>query len=430
MTPKFLEIPHDKAAEGAVIGSMIVDSTCIQNVVEFLSSDDFFTPEAQYLFRLICDLWKEKQPIDAVVIRSRFPESCTGYFDYMVGAMESVPSSANALYYARLVYRKSVERKLIHLVEDMGKTVSDINCSVEDKLAAFSNGMMGSLPSLEINKKDNKLSVIMKKCLLDLEDEGGLTTGFSRLDRMLGGFKKDNFILIAGRPSMGKSSLMLDFYIHCARIGARPYLYSLEMVRERVAWRIIRNVARYRHRIINKSSPEIIETVDLITKWPAWIERKCDMEIGEITNQILVEKSKNNIGICFVDYLQLIEGVGKSKYEQTSYISRELKKTAIKADIPVVVLSQLNRACELRNNHRPCMSDLRDSGAIEQDADAIIFLHRDDYYRQKENPQAQLDGLAQAILAKNREGVTGDIDLIWLPECTSFAQKTEDGFFV
>lgn len=425
MLPKFAEIPYDVAAEGAVIGSMLIDSDCIPHVIEYLSQDDFYNPEAKMLYKIICDLWRFGQPVDAVMVRNKFPETeKKALFDYLVKALDAVPHSAHANYYAQLVYKKSVERKLIGIVESMGTTVTDMNMTVDEKLAAFKTSLISDLPEIKSEDKSSELSALAENCLQSLESEGGLTTGFSQLDWIINGFKKDNFILIAGRPSMGKTSLMGDFFIHCARIWARPYIYSLETPSEIITQRLIKNVSRCK--VFDKNSQEIIKAVDVIRKWPAWIENKIDYKIEEICTQIIVQKQKANIGIAFVDYLQLIEGRGKSRYEQVAHISRELKKTAIRTNIPIIALSQLNRACEMRNNHRPILSDLRESGSLEQDADVILFLHRDDYYRQKEDPDAQLDGLAQMIIAKNREGQTGDINLIWLPEFTSFAQQSND----
>jgi replicative DNA helicase len=422
MQPKYTEMPCDRAAEGAVIGSMLVGPECISQIVEWINKDDFWTIEAQCLFDCIINLWREKQPVDAVLVRNRMVNPSTEMLNYMQAAVDTVPSAANAVYYAKLVHRKSTERKLISLVEQAQDIVGS-NVSLEDKMSSISK-LSEAVPTDE--PRGTSLQEITRQYLMQVEDGGGLTTGFGGLDRIIGGFKNTHFILLAGRPAMGKSSLLLDFYIHCARIGAKPYEYSLEMASDKTVQRMLRNVSRYKERTLDKSRPEIIEAGRLISLWTGWIEDKVDYKIDNLCASILAQKEKNDIGICFVDYLQLIEGRGRSRYDQISMISRELKKTAIRADIPIVVVSQLSRACELRNNHRPIMSDLRESGNLEQDADVILFLHRDDYYRQKEKRDAKFDGLAEVIVAKNREGETGTLDFIWLPEITSFAEKARD----
>lgn len=421
---KLSELPADLPAEAAVVGSMTIDSACISQIVEFIKKEDFIMPEACFLFEQIVALWRNQQPIDAVILRSGWlnlpEESRKRYYDYLYAAVNSVPTSANAVYYARLVYRKSVERKLIRLVEMAASQFEQVG-TIEEKIELYAQ-ITHSLPALDGQQKKTELAALIEAHLTCFDDEGGLPTSFTELDRMIGGFRKDNFILVAGRPSMGKSSILLDFYIHAARLGARPYLYSLEMTPDKIIERMMRNVARYRHSWYNKLSPEIIEAGEIAKKWPAWIEQVKDFKLEQICLNIYAQKQKNNIGICFIDYLQLIESNKKNIYEQITQISRELKKLALVTHIPIVALSQLNRACELRNNHRPIMSDLRDSGCQEQDADLILFLHREDYYRQKIDPKAELDGEAQCIVAKNREGVTGDVNLVWLPEYSSFGQ--------
>jgi replicative DNA helicase len=428
MRSKLYDMPDDRAAEGAVIGSMIVGPDCISHVVEIVGKDDFTQPGAQRLYEAVLNLWRRGAAIDAVTVRGEAGigsvdgSEQTMLFDYLVSAITSVPSAASAAYYAQQVYRKSIERKLIGIVAEASQSVES-NLSVEEKLAALSSAL-SALPDFTAEQTD--MGTLVAKWLRQLDDEGGLTTSFPSLDRITNGLKKDELILIAGRPSMGKSSLMLDMFIHAARIGAKPFLYSLEMTADKIIVRMLRNIARHKHCYFNRHDPAIAEALNALVRWPAWISQQIDFNVDGLCRQIMAEVKRHGIGICFIDYLQLLQGAGKSRYEQVTQISRELKKTASIAKIPIVVASQLNRACELRTNHRPIMSDLRDSGGIEQDADLILFLHRDDYYRQKTNRNAPLDGLANCIIAKNREGPTGEIDLVWMPECFSFGECVQE----
>jgi replicative DNA helicase len=423
MKPKYdlRNLPQDKAAEAAVIASMIIQPACVPHIIEFIEADSFFCEEARVFFEIIKGLWLNKQPIDAVVIRNKLASGqqveCT---TYLVNAINSVPSAANALYYAKIVRQKNIERKLICEIEAIGRELAEPNLTLDDKIA-----LVGKLPALYANREPQQTDEIAKLIanhLAELQDTGGLTTGFATLDRMTSGFKNGDLILLAGRPSIGKSSLMLDFYLQAARIGGRPYLYSLEMTSDKIIQRLLKNLSRTGGNLYSVQNDYVKEAARLLSLYPAWIADKADPSVEKIAANILIQKEKRDIGIVFIDYIQLIEAKGKDRYEQITGVSRFIKQVAVKANIPIVALCQLNRKCEERRDHRPYLSDLRDSGSLEQDADLIIFLHRDDYYRLKENPQAEQDGRAQCIIAKNRDGCCGDVEMVWLPECFTFGE--------
>jgi replicative DNA helicase len=208
------------------------------------------------------------------------------------------------------------------------------------------------------------------------------------------------------------------------RLGLNPYLVSLEMFNDEIAERMIRNIGRVQSGF-DLSDPNAVEAGQFIGKWPGSLAEKRDADIDALCAQVLSKRQRDQIGIAFIDHLHLINAPGRSRYEQVTYISKALKSLAMQAGVPVVVAAQLNRAPRERKDHRPFMSDLRDSGSLEQDSDVILLLYSDDYYRKQDNPEAELDGCAECIVAKNRNRPTGLVKLVWLPEFSTFAERSD-----
>ncbi|MHC4618348.1 MAG: replicative DNA helicase [Planctomycetota bacterium] len=421
---KLTELPHDVAAEGAVIGSIIVGPEEIPNVVEHISRDDFVCEEAAELFQIVRDLWSKGKTVDGVLVRSVFAgqPNAEALLEYLQRAIDTVPSSANALFYAKCVRKKSIERQLIQLVDETRTQITDPNKSIDGKLAAVA-GLLTACPEA-VEQPDTSLTDLIDNYFLRSEQASGIPTGFPHLDRLTDGLKRGQLVLVGGPSSIGKSSLVLDFFVHAMRLGLNPYLVSLEMFNDEIAERMIRNIARVSSGFDLKD-PNVIEAGQFIGKWPGSLAEKRDPNIDTLCAQILSKRQRDNIGIAFVDHLHLINAPGRSRYEQITYISKALKSLAMQAGIPVVVAAQLNRAPRQRTDHRPFMSDLRDSGSLEQDADVILLLYSKDYYRKQDDPQADLDGGAELIVAKNRNRPTGLVRLFWLPEFSTFGERSE-----
>lgn len=421
---KLNEFPHDFVAEGAVIGSVIVGPEEIPNVIEHIGKDDFVSPQASELFEIIWGLWSTGQSVDGALVRSAFVgrQNAESLFDYMHRAMESVPHSVNAVYYAKCVRRKSIERQLIGLVDKARERIIDPAESMDDKLAAIAE-LLTKCPGID-NKQDTNLCDLIDAYFLRGKEASGIPTGLAHLDRLTDGLKRGQLALIGGPSSIGKSSFLLDMFIHSMRLGTNPYLVSLEMFGDEIVERMIRNIARVPSGFDLKD-PDVIEAGQFIGKWPGSLAEKRDPNIDALCAQVLGKRKREKIGIAFIDHLHLINAPGRTRYEQVTYISKALKSLAMQAEIPVVVAAQLNRAPRHRTDHRPFMGDLRDSGSLEQDSDIILLLYSEDYYRRQDNPQADMDGCAECIIAKNRNRPTGVVKLVWLPEFSTFVERSD-----
>lgn len=432
------------AAEAAVLGSMMLDVTALADVEAVLKSEDFYRPEHQVIFENLVRLYNKTdgQAVDAVLLRQSLVDNGQmeniGGVEYLAKILDSVPSSANAMYYAKIVKEKACSRKMIYSVEKLSRVIEDNIANLTDKQAAFEQAAMeitlGEGATQTVHVKDEVVAVcnnLMEKGKKGAKSDGALT-GFYELDGLSRGFSPSELVIIAGRPSMGKSSLMLDMVMYMAKDGKGIAIFSLEMSPAALVERLIANEARgslHKLKHGNLSSvewEEVVSAVGRLSELNILIADVPTLTPASLTTQILRMKAKDNISIIFVDYIQLMN-LGRrveSRQQEVTAISKDLKAIAKKTHMPIVVLSQLSRACEQRTDHRPRLSDLRESGAIEQDADLVLLLHRDDYYRKQEKPNSEEDGKAVCIVAKNRQGPTGDAELVWLPKYFSFANPS------
>lgn len=410
------EIPSDRIAEGCVIGSAILDNSTIGLMFEFITDiSEFTVPQARELWRHIIARWREKKPIDGALLRSDFAShrDSENMTKYMLNALNSTPSAANAVHYAKKVHEKTLEREIANLIQNAECVAFDKSLTLEEKLQKMT--VLRDMP--EMPREKLKISQLLNKYLTELKESTNsrLSTGFNDLDWIIDGFGAGEFILIAGLPSIGKTSLLLDFFIHSARVGNNPLFISLEMTTNAICERMIKNIARVES--IDPANPEVVEVQNLIEKWPAQFVDRPQSRLDLLTLQIINEKNKNNIGICFVDYLQKIQTTGRDLIDKISKISNSLAALALELNLPIVAGCQLNRAPFGREEHRPKLSDLRGSGTLEQDAEVVVFIHRDDYFAEADS----FDGRAEFIVSKNRHGRTGTANSIWLPEYFSFA---------
>ena len=420
---KLREIPQDRKAEGCLIGSIILDPSVLPSVREWVSLNHFVTPEARDIYEVVCRLSVAGEGIDIVLVHSEFP-ACDEerLFYYLREAVETVPSAAHAVYYARRLHDKYIERELSCLVQHGTMALEDDGLSPEEKIQTIAS--MASLANAFGDKGQQQTVSAMIRQLSDDLTAGGLravSTGLNALDRIIGGIGAGQLILIGGATSIGKTSLLLDIFIHLARIGQRPYYYYLEMLAAHLSQRLVMNIARVPRILVDAGSDAIRETISLTEHWPAWIEPKPFSQIGSICTQIAAQKSKNDIGAVFIDHIQKISAPGRNTVDQISYVSNALSLLACELKIPVICACHVNRETLHRDDHVPKLADLRGSGSLENDSDIVMIIHREDYYREQKEENPILDGLAQCYVLKNRQGKKGIANLVWLPEYCSFS---------
>ncbi len=436
-------MPESLAAEAAVLGSMIIDPECIGEVVEHLQASDFYRTEHQIIFAALVALYEKNrgEAIDAVLLRNQLEKGkdleAAGGVEYIARILDSVPSSANVTYYAGIVKDKSLLRDAIAAAsqiledayEESGETSEKLDEAERRIFAVTDKRISGAAVPLKdlvtrayelIEKRDGKYVT-------------GLATGYHELDDKTCGLQHGEMIIIAGRPSMGKTSLALNIAEHIGAVEKTPVaVFSLEMGQQQLAERFLCSGSAVDAQAIRKGMlttedyEKLVEACGALSEAPIYIDDTSTLTPLELRSKARRLKSQHDIRCVIVDYLQLMHlGSARieSRQQEIATISRYIKALARELNIPVVVLSQLNRAPEGREGHRPRMSDLRESGSIEQDADVVILLHREDYYRKSE-PDFEPDNRAELIIAKQRNGPTGVVNLIFRERFTRFENAT------
>jgi len=444
-------MPESLAAEAAVLGSMIIDPECIGSVVELLGPQDFYRLEHRYIFEALVSLWEQgvalhltngASGIDAVLLRDELVKrkqlESVGGVEYIAKILDSVPSSANVGYYAGIVRDKMLLRELIGAAggilddayEQRGDTPELLD-EAERRIFAVTDKSISGQP---IHVKD----IITRSFELIEKRQGnivtGLATGYYQLDEWTCGLQDGEMIIIAGRPSMGKTSLALNIAEHIALVEKAPVaIFSLEMGRQQLAERFLCTFSRIDSQKVRKGllSDEdykmLADACAELSEAPLYIDDTSTLTPLELRAKARRLKSMHNIRCCFVDYLQLMHIASKkveSRQQEITEISRYVKALARELNIPVVVLSQLNRSPEGREDHKPRMSDLRESGSIEQDADVVILLHREDYYHRSDKDY-EPDSSAELIIAKQRNGPTATVELTFRERITRFENRSE-----
>lgn len=434
-------LPHSDEAERAVIGSMLMDVDAITTASEIISSDDFYQRQYGILFGVMTELYSEDKPVDLVTLQERLknkdvPPELTSV-EFISGILNDVPTSANVKHYAEAVAEKALLRRLIKANEDIANTcylgkepVDQILEETEKKIFDLLQKKGGDdfVPI-----QDVVLSVI-DKIEMAAKHKGtvtGLATGFYDLDYKTSGFQPSDLILVAARPSMGKTAFVLNLAQHIAvKSQVTTAIFSLEMSRDQLVNRLLSMESKVDSQLIRTGNlsandwEKLIESAGDISQAPLIIDDTPGISISELRSKCRKYKLENNLGLVIIDYLQLMSGGNKrsdSRQQEISDISRSLKALAREIDAPVIALSQLSRACETRPDHRPILSDLRESGAIEQDADVVMFIYRDDYY----NKDTDKKNISEIIIAKQRNGPIGTVELVWLPNYTKFANKSK-----
>ena len=429
-------LPHSVEAEQSVIGSMIMDREAIVVASELISGEDFYNKQYGILFETMLELNNEGNPVDLVTLQNRLKEKDVppevSSLEFVRDLITAVPTSANIKYYANIVAEKSTLRRLIRLNEDIANTCyigkENLEFILEDTekrvfqlvqrrntedFVPIRQVVMNAMDKIETSAK-NKGSVT------------GIPTGFTDLDYRTAGMQPSDLVLIAARPSMGKTAFVLNIAQHVAFKQNLPVaIFSLEMSKEQLVNRMFSlessvDAQKLRTGQLNDQEWErLIESAGVIGRSNLMIDDTPGISISELRSKCRKFKLEKGLSMIIIDYLQLMSGSGRSdsRQQEISDISRSLKAVARELSVPVLALSQLSRAVEQRPDHRPMLSDLRESGAIEQDADVVMFIYRDDYY----NHDSEKKGVSEIIIAKQRNGPIGTVELAWLPEYTKFA---------
>jgi replicative DNA helicase len=431
------QMPHDLDAEQSVLGSILIDSRCITDIIGVVQPEDFYLQQNKEIFEVIYSMFNLAQAIDPVTVLDKMREAGVhrdNSRDYIMQLMEITPTAANAVRYANIVREKAMLRNLSQagvditaMVQEQVGTPSEMLESAEKKIYALRKG--DRRDSLEhigtiLHKVYDRLNELAQS------DSAipGLSTGLRDLDAKINGLNKGNLLLVAARPAMGKTSFALNMALNVAKKYKKTVaFFSLEMSREELAMRLLssESFVDSQKMATGKLTEEEWVKIGMASSALSQTDIRVD-DNGGITVAEMNAKLRrlDNLGLVVIDYLQLMQGSGYSKSNENrvqvvSDISRSLKVMAKELNVPVICLSQLNRAAEGRSDKRPVLSDLRESGSIEQDADAVMMLYRDDYY----NPNTEEKNIAECIVAKNRHGEIGTVKLQWLPQYTTFADR-------
>ena len=428
--------PHDIEAEQAVIGSMLTDKDAVVDAIEILKADDFYRQDNKTIYEAILNLYNRGEPIDIITVKAELISigkfEAVGGLEYIAVLPDKVPTTANVDRYIKIVEEKSILRRLIKASNeliDLGyaetEDVDTIMDQAEKKVFEISQGknQKGYTPIKDILVES---FAELEKLYNQKEPITGIPTGFADLDYKTAGLHNSDLVLIAARPAMGKSAFALNLATNAAVQAKVPtVIFNLEMSKSQLVSRILCSEAMVDSNKVRTGKIEEDDWVKLATalgplsEAPIFIDDTPGITVTEIRAKCRKLKMEKNLGLIVIDYLQLIQGSGKrnsSREQEISEISRSLKILAKELDVPVIALSQLSRAAEQRADHRPMLSDLRESGAIEQDADIVMFLYRDDYY----NPDSEKKNIAEVIMAKHRAGSTGTVELLWLGSYTKF----------
>ena len=428
-------LPHSIEAEQSVIGAMIMDKDAIVTASEILAEEDFYSKQCGTLFEAMVELNDEGKPVDLITLQDRLKEKDVppevSSLEYIRDLITAVPTSANIKHYANIVSEKAMLRRLIRMNEEIANTCYVGKESLETILEDTEKRVFHL-----IQRRNSEDFVPIRQVVMNAMEQiekasrnkgnvTGIATGFADLDYRTAGMQPSDLVLIAARPSMGKTAFVLNIAQYVAFKLEQPVaIFSLEMSKEQLVNRLFSlesKVDAQKLRSGNLSDNEwerLIESAGVIGKSNLIIDDTPGITIGEMRSKCRKYKLEYGLKMIIIDYLQLMSGSGRndSRQQEISDISRSLKALARELEVPVLALSQLSRAVEQRPDHRPMLSDLRESGAIEQDADVVMFIYRDDYY----NKDTERKGIAEIIIAKQRNGPIGTVNLLWQPEFTKF----------
>ena len=433
-------LPHSIEAEQSVIGSMILDRDAILVASEILTSDDFYQKQYGIIFDAMVELCNEGKPVDLITLQNRLKEKelppDISSMEYVRDLIAAVPTSANVKYYANIVSEKAVLRRLIRTTEEVANACYLEKDSTETILEESEKKLFNILQ--RTNGSDYvPIQQVVLNAVSNIERASklkgsvtGIPTGFVDLDYKTSGMHPSDLVLIAARPSMGKTAFVLNIAQYMAfRKDVTVAIFSLEMSKEQLVNRLFSLESHVDAQVLRNGNltdtdwEKLIEGAGTIGSSRMIIDDTSGISISEMRSKCRKYKLEQGLDLIIIDYLQLMSGSGgrknESRQQEISEISRSLKGLARELNVPVIALSQLSRAVEQRTDKRPMLSDLRESGAIEQDADVCMFIYRDDYY----NPDTEDKNIAEIIIAKQRNGPIGTVRLAWMPQYTRFGNE-------
>ncbi|MBQ7485421.1 MAG: replicative DNA helicase [Oscillospiraceae bacterium] len=429
-------LPHAPEAEQAVLGSMLIDADCVKDVMDKLRPEDFYLRQNREIFETIYTMFIYSKPIDGVTVAGEMEKAGLSNENtraYLLQLMEVTPTAANVLEYVRMVRDKSLLRELATaaaevtaMVQEGTGAAGDVLERAEQKIYAVRRGRNAqNMVSIGVVLQD------VMDHLAELTANGGktlpgLSTGFSAVDGKINGLNRSDLLLLAARPGMGKTSMALNMALNVAKSSGKTVaIFSLEMSKEQLVTRLIAGEGLVENNRLSTGNlresdwQRVAEAASALSRTDIRIDDNPLLTVADMSAKC---RRLDNLGLVVIDYLQLMTGAGGKSYsgenrqQAVSDMSRMLKIMAKELNVPVICLSQLSRANEKREDKRPMLSDLRESGAIEQDADIVMFLYREDYY----NEESEKRNIAECIVSKNRHGETGKVELRWMPEYTSF----------
>ena len=433
--------PQNLEAEQCVLGSILLQQGALVKVLELLTAEDFYRDAHKQIYKAMVALFEKNEPPDIItvtnILKDRNSLDEIGGPAYLANLTDIVPVAANIVYYAKIIRAKSVLRRLIQTCTEIASRCFDEQDDI-DSLVDDAEQTIFEISRSKSSQHFQHLGTIIPETFKKVEKLAerkelitGVPTGYDDLDRITSGFQPSDLIILAGRPSMGKTALAMNIAQNAAIFNKVPVaIFSLEMSKEQLGMRMLCSVSRVDSQDIRSGFikdpdwPKLARATGILSEAPIFIDDTAALGVLEMRAKSRRLKSEHNIGLVVVDYLQLMRGRSNAerREQEISEISRSLKAMAKELDLPVVALSQLNRSLESRPNKRPQLSDLRESGAIEQDADLICFLYRDEIYNKSEdNPRR---GIAEVIVGKQRNGPTGTVDLTFIDKFTTFESYT------
>lgn len=429
--------PQNIEAEQSIIGSILLENSAINSALEILSKNDFYSEAHRRIFGVIIELSEKNEPVDLITLSSALKDKnmldSVGGTTYLASLVDSVPSAANIIHYAKIVKEKAVLRGLIGSATEIINSCYDTGSDVDEVLDKAEHSIF-EISENKVRPSFSPIREIVKDSFRSIEDLfarkqliTGVPTGFEKMDDLTSGLQKSELIIIAGRPSMGKTAFALNIAQYAAMEEQIPAaIFSLEMSKEQLAFRLLSSEAKVDSQRLRKGFlgetdwPKLTTAAGRLSEAPIFIDDTPGITVLEMKAKSRRLKADQGLGLIIVDYIQLMRtgSYRESREQEISEISRSLKALAKELRVPVIALSQLNRKVEERPNRRPQMADLRESGAIEQDADVIAFIYRDEVYNKSDdNPDK---GIAEIIIAKQRNGPTGTVKLAFLEKFTSF----------
>ncbi len=432
------DLPYNADAEAAVLGSVLRDNECIHTVMGILKEEMFFLKKNQLVFRCMAELYAQSIGIDVITLASEMKKQGVyeevGAKEYLLSIFEAVPSSANAVIYAKEISDKAVLRSLITVCDKVknscyeSQDAKEISAYAVDELfkatSLMDDGGVTHIKSI-LYQNFNHFSTLIQERREGKKAVSGVSTGFTELDRMISGLQPSALVIVAARPAMGKTSFAINIAQNVAIKEKKPVLiFSLEMSKEELVNRIISSEAKIESEkirsgeITDSDLNKFIEIMPHLSGAPIYIDDTASITVTELRAKAKQLKQKSDLGLIVVDYLQLMHGKkSESRQAEVTDISRNLKILAKDLQVPVIAVSQLSRSAETRADNKPMLSDLRESGAIEQDADIVMFLYREEYYKPE---TTEKHNIGECIIAKHRAGETGSFEMTWLGKFTSF----------